>query len=297
MKRGTDSPRHHRVRGSDIVTLIRLPNLLIIVLTQYFTAIFLIGTHDPFEIYLFDIRLLFLSLSTVFIAAAGYIINDYYDIKIDLLNKPGRVVVGNILGRRTALILHWLLSAMGVILGTVVNVFLGIVNLLAAFLLWFYSNHLKRVPFIGNFTVAFLTSLSLIVVLILYPEHHLLVLTYGIFAFFINLIREIIKDMEDLKGDQEFGARTLPVLWGIRKAKYFIYILILIFVILLAWLTIILNNYFLKVYFTILAIPAAFFVRKLIRSDTRGDFRYLSGFSKAIMLSGIISMIFFKLLY
>ncbi len=279
---------------TDIVRLIRLPNLMIIVLTQYFTAIFLIGSDQPFTRYLLDPRLFLLSLSTILIASAGYIINDYYDIKIDYLNKPNRVVVGNHLRRRIALALHWTLSIIGVLIGLLVNIYLGIINLAAAFLLWFYSNHLKRIPFLGNVTVAFLTSLSIMILLILYPQREKLVIIYAVFAFFINLIREIIKDIEDWKGDQAFGCRTLPIVWGIRYTKYFLYLLMIIFIFLLSWMTIKLDNYFLKVYFTLLSIPAAFFVHKLIKSDTTKDFYYLSGFSKMIMLSGIISMIFFK---
>jgi 4-hydroxybenzoate polyprenyltransferase len=249
----------------------------------------------PFDYFLFDRKLFILSFSTVVLAAAGYIINDYYDIKIDYLNKPDKVIVGNLLKRRIALALHWILNIAGVVAGLFVNIFLGIINFFAAFLLWFYSNQLKRLPFLGNFTVAFLTALSLLVVLVLYPYHHILVIIYAVFAFFINLIREIIKDLEDWKGDLAFGCRTLPIVWGMRKTKRFIYILMIIFVILLGWLTIKLDNYFIKGYFALLAIPAAFFAWKLIKSDTRRDFYFLSLFSKIIMLSGIISMIFFKI--
>ena len=279
---------------SDIIRLIRFPNLMIIVLTQYFTAIFLIGTHESYRRYLLDPRLFLLSLTTILIASAGYIINDYYDIKIDYLNKPERVVVGNLVRRRIALFLHWTLSFFGVLIGMIVNIYVGIINLVAAFLLWFYSNHLKRIPFLGNITVAFLTSLSIMILLILYPQREKLVILYAVFAFFINLIREIIKDIEDWKGDKAFGCRTLPIVWGIRYTKYFLYFLMIIFIVLLSWMTIKLDNYFIKVYFALLSVPAAFFVHKLIISDTTKDFYYLSGFSKVIMLSGIISMVFFK---
>ncbi len=283
-----------QINWKDIILLIRFPNLCIIAFTQYFTCIFLIGADQPFHTYLFDFRLFILSFSTILIAAAGYIINDYYDIKIDYLNKPDHVVIGSLLKRRIALVIHWGLNIIGVVLAGLVNIYLGIINLIAAFLLWFYSNHLKRIPFLGNFTVAFLTSLSLLITLVLYPKNEDLVIVYAVFAFFINLIREIIKDIEDWKGDKAFGCRTLPIVWGIRNTKYFLYILMIIFMVLLTWLTIILENKFLKVYFALLAIPAVFFVHKLVRSDSTKDFYYLSGFSKMIMLSGIISMVFFK---
>lgn len=281
---------------SDFFKLIRVPNLLIIILTQYFTAIFLAGKNDRWIEYLLDPELFLLSLSTVLIAAAGYIINDYYDIKIDYLNKPEKVVIGNLLKRRLALAIHWLLNLSGTLLGFLVNIYLGIINLLAAFLLWLYSNHLKRLPFFGNLTVAFLTGLSLLVILVIYPQNHMLVIIYAIFAFFINLIREIIKDLEDWRGDEAFGCHTLPIVWGIRRTKTIVYLLLLLLAFLLGILVFSLENYFLKMYFAILVFPAVIFVWKLIFSDTKKDFHFLSRFSKWIMLSGIISMIFFKFL-
>jgi 4-hydroxybenzoate polyprenyltransferase len=280
----------------ELFQLVRLSNLLIVVLTQYFTAVFLVGMRDPATDYLLDPDLLLLSISTVLIAAGGYIINDYYDIKIDYINKPEKVVVGKMIKRRIALITHIEFSVFGIVIGAMVHIFLGLINLFAAFLLWFYSNHLKRLPFVGNVTIAFLTGLSLMTVTILYPQNRLLVFIYALFAFFMNLIREIIKDIEDWKGDQAFGCKTLPVIWGIRKTKRLVLVILTSFTFLILWLTIKLDNYFLKIYFVILAVPAIIFVQKLIRADSKRDFYLLSGFSKLIMLSGIISMIFFKLI-
>jgi len=285
-----------RITPKEIIQLIRLPNLLIIILTQYFTAIFLIGMNDPYTQYLFDPNLFLLSSSTVIIAAAGYIINDYYDIKIDYINRPQKVVVGKLIKRRIALTTHIVFNFFGILIGVFVNILIGVINFLAAFILWFYSNHLKRIPFIGNFSIALLTGIGLMAVTLLYPKNQLLVFIYAMFAFFINLIREIIKDIEDWKGDQAFGCKTLPVIWGIRKTKRFVLFILMIFIILIILLTIKLDNYFLKIYFVFLAFPAIVFVQRLIWADSKRDFYLLSGFSKLIMLSGIISMIFFKLI-
>ena len=286
----------NRLSPREIVQLIRLPNLLIIFLTQYFTAIFLCGMDDSFKLYLFDPNLFLLSASTVMIAAGGYIINDYYDIKIDYINRPQKVVVGKLIKRRIALTTHLTFSFFGVLIGFFINLFIGGINLFAAFLLWFYSNHLKRLPFVGNVAIAFLTALGLLVVVILYPSNQKMVFIYAMFAFFINLIREIIKDIEDWKGDKAFGCKTLPVVLGIRKTKRIVLFILLVFIASIIWLTIKQDNYFLKIYFVILAIPAMVFIQRLIRADSKRDFYLLSGFTKLIMLSGIISMIFFKLI-
>lgn len=286
----------NRLSPREIIQLIRLPNLLIIFLTQYFTAIFLIGMNESYKLYLYDPNLFLLSASTVLIAAGGYIINDYYDIKIDYINRPQKVVVGKLIKRRIALTTHVVFSFFGVLIGLFINLLIGGVNLIAAFLLWFYSNHLKRLPFVGNVVIAFLTAIGLLVVVILYPKNQWIVYIYAMFAFFINLIREIIKDIEDWKGDQAFGCKTLPVVFGIRKTKKIVLFIWLVFIGTIVWLTLKQDNYFLKIYFVFLAIPAVVFIQRLIRADSKRDFYLLSGFSKLIMLSGIISMIFFKLI-
>src|SRR5687768_6379875 len=157
--------------------LTRVWNLIIIALAQYLTAAFLI---DPKTI--LDPRLFILSLSTVLIAAAGYIINDYYDIKIDLINKPERVVIGKGITRRYAILYHTLLSFAGVAIGTFLNWKIGVLNLGAAFLLWWYSNSLKRQPLIGNIVVSLLTALAIVIVDALYKTGDPLIFIYAAFA-------------------------------------------------------------------------------------------------------------------
>ncbi|MTI33630.1 geranylgeranylglycerol-phosphate geranylgeranyltransferase [Xanthovirga aplysinae] len=273
--------------------LIRFPNLLIIVFTQYMTAVFLVGKGEPALRYLLDFKLFLLTLSTALIAAAGYIINDYYDVKIDFINKPDQVVVGKILKRRVVMFSHTFLNFTGVLLGLFLGWKIFLINLFAAFLLWLYSNDLKRRPFVGNLSVAVLTALSVGVLGIYYREQDLIVLTYAFFAFGITLIREIIKDLEDMKGDAVHGCRTLPVIWGIRKTRKLLFILISAFLIALFLMAGLSGKTILTTYFLILLVPISLLLVKLFRADTQKVFAQLSFFCKLIILSGIISMIFF----
>lgn len=270
-----------------LVRLTRVWNLLIIGLAQYCTAGLLIGIET-----LSDSRLFLLALSTILIAAGGYSINDYYDVKIDLINKPDRVVVGNALSRRTVLMLHSLLSLTGTGLGFFLSWQLGVINFASAFFLWLYSNALKRLPFIGNFTVAALTGLSVIVVNFLFPPLLATVSVYALFAFFMTLIREIIKDLEDLRGDNTFGCQTLPIVWGIRPTKLFIYFLIVVFAVVVVAIHGYITPLPVTFFLGFLLLPMGILVGWLIRADTRKDFRRLSQFCKLIMLAGIFSMAF-----
>lgn len=270
-----------------LVRLTRLWNLLIIGLAQYCTAGFLISAAN-----LTDPRLFLLSLSTILIAAGGYSINDYYDVKIDLINKPERVVVGKALSRRTVLVLHTLLTLTGIGIGFLLSWYIGLLHFCSSFLLWLYSNALKRLPFIGNLAVAILTGLSIYVVNILLPPLLATVSIYALFAFFITLIREIIKDMEDLKGDNTFGCRTLPIVWGLRPTKVFIYGLIVVFALVVIMVHLAVTPLPVTFFIGFLLFPMGLLVAWLIRADTRRDFYRLSQFSKLIMLAGIFSMAF-----
>jgi 4-hydroxybenzoate polyprenyltransferase len=269
------------------IKLTRFWNLLIIALAQYFAAAFLIGSNK-----IWDLKLFLLSGSTVIIAAAGYIINDYYDVKIDLINKPERVVIGKQVARRYAILFHSALSITGTAIGFFLDWKIGVINFFSAFLLWWYSNYLKRQPFIGNFVVALLTGLSIVLINILYKTYEPLVDIYSIYAFAMTLIREIVKDMEDLKGDNTFGCKTLPIIWGTRKTKFLIYFLMTILFASVIFINQLYTQLPLLYFFAFLLVPLVFLFARLVRADTKKDFYYLSQWCKVIMLLGIVSMVF-----
>ena len=239
-----------------------------------------------------DSKMLLLCLGTVLITAAGYVINDYYDVKIDYINKPERVVVGRFLKRRSIIILHATLNTLGVLAGVLVSWQIGVINFLVIGLLWLYSNQLKRLPLLGNLTVALLTGLSVFVVYVLHRESIFLFATYSFFAFFISLIREIIKDMEDVEGDKKFDCKTLPITIGIRKSKLVIYLICAIFLVTVAVLLQQEPKFWWV--FSGLVLMLGWLCKQLFYADKSNDFANLSTLSKQIMILGLISMIFLK---
>ncbi|NMM49773.1 geranylgeranylglycerol-phosphate geranylgeranyltransferase [Marinigracilibium pacificum] len=267
----------------------RWPNLLIIVLGQYLTAIFLIEAGNWNDV-LLSLRMAVLSLSTVILAASGYLINDYYDIKIDYVNKPQKVVIGKYIRRRHAMLAHTTLNFIGITMGLLLNYKVGLVNVFAAYLLWLYSNKLKRLPFWGNFSVAVLTALSIFSVYLIFPDNFQKVLLYSYFGFTLTFIREVIKDMEDIKGDEEFGCRTIPIILGIRATKRVLYVLIIVFTTSCILVCTIYNLYSLGIFFTALSIPWIIFIYQIYRADTQKSYRKLSTTAKLIMLLGLVSM-------
>jgi 4-hydroxybenzoate polyprenyltransferase len=167
----------------------------------------------------------------------------------------------------------------------------GAVNFLAGFWLWLYSNQLKRMPFVGNFSIAVLTALSVLIVAVFFRENNLLVYIFALFSFFITLIREIIKDMEDQKGDRDFGCRTVPIVWGLRKTKGLIYAILTVFIASVLTLLPFIGRPVLSYYFLLMLVPVLFFVYRLYYADTVRAYGFLSAFCKWVMLSGVLIML------
>lgn len=271
--------------------LIRIKNLLIVLITQYLTRIFLIGPREDLKSIITDPTLFLISFSTLLIAAAGYIINDYFDVKIDLVNKPQKVVIGRYLKRRLAISVHQVFNLIAVITGLLINYRIALVFIISITLLWFYSERYKRMPFFGNFIVSLLTGLSVFVISLQYPENRYLVVVYAIFSFFISMIREIIKDMEDIKGDQAHGCRTLPIIWGIRKTKTLLFIIIALFLLILSVMSVSITNDLHRYALLSVMLPILFIVYLLYQADTIKKFARLSTLCKITMLWGLSTMI------
>lgn len=266
---------------------IRGINLFMVALTQYLTAIFLVGNRDTWTQVLTDKGFFLMVSATVMIAAAGYLINDYYDVKIDFVNKPERVVVGKKLKRRWVLVGHTILNFSAIGIGTYISLPIGATIFGAAFLLWLYSNQLKRLPLVGNLAIAALTGMTMVLVAEYFQERTYIIACYAVFAAFITLIREIIKDVEDRKGDERFGCRTIPIVYGVAKTKTFLFVIMGVFII---TVFILLQNISLVLPIVLLLTLIALGYG-IAKADTVKAFRNLSTYCKIIMLLGVLSMV------
>ncbi|RCW28976.1 geranylgeranylglycerol-phosphate geranylgeranyltransferase [Marinilabilia salmonicolor] len=304
------------------LNLIRYKNLIIIVLLQIllrYGLLIPILNHFGVSPELSHLRFGLLVLATVLLAASGYVINNYFDVSIDRINKPDNVVVGRQVPRRTALLLHVIFTFTGVFIGLFLAYITRKENYALMFilipgLLWYYSTTLKKQMLVGNLTIALLTALVPFVVVsiefaTLARVHGSIILQseacstawfwttgFAFFAFISTLMRELIKDMEDVEGDREAGCRTLPVEMGIDYSKTIVVILSIASVAAL-WLILIfvpqLRSSLITIgYFALfLTIPYVVLALKTLTSKTKKDFAFISGLSKIIMLMGILFII------
>jgi 4-hydroxybenzoate polyprenyltransferase len=287
----------------DFLRLIRISNLLIITFTQVFAYYFLtpsLALHS-----LLQKEFIYLLLSTFLVAAGGYIINDYMDVRLDLINKPKKVIVGNTISRRWAMFLHLILNTMALFFALLIGKKIALLVLLCGICLWLYSQFLKKTYLAGNLLVAALTAFT-IWILYIFNSNIMLagIWVYGLFAFSTTLIREIIKDAEDLRGDQKFKSKTLPIVLGIRKTKNILFILqIILLVLCLVYCTsFVALSYssesifvvFLLYMLGLVILPMATEAWLIKTADVKKDFTQLSLLSKLVMLSGILSMVFWR---
>ena len=281
--------RRHKLLG--LLRLFRLPNLLMIFMGQLL-VIWKFSLGQNFFAQLNDPGIWLLLLATQASAAGGYILNDYHDVRIDQINKPGRVVVGRLVTRRKTLFSYLLLTAFALLAGLLAGKKEGLLVLLCCFLLWLYSARLKCVPLAGNLLVAVLVALSLFLPALRFEADLELLLPFCQFAFLSNLIRELVKDLEDMRGDSQHACRTFPIAYGIPASRRLINLAGVLM--LLNFLLLIPGSSFAGLAAVMLClIPFGLFFQSLQKADRKRDFTRLSRLLKGAMLAGMAGFVLF----
>jgi 4-hydroxybenzoate polyprenyltransferase len=297
--------------------LVRLPNLFFMALTQVLFQFCIYHTLYRDNIPSNDlVSFILLVFASLFIAAAGYIINDYFDINIDEVNKPDKMVVDKVINRRWAIAWHFMLSTTGILLTAfavpfVQKWYLILANIVCVAMLWFYSTNFKKSLLSGNIVISILTAWTILIIFFSkfdisdaigagnssHYKFFRLAILYAGFAFIISIIREAIKDMEDMPGDAKYGCRTMPVVWGVNATKVYVavWLIVLIAVLLILQVYVLQFKWWLAIAYSIPAIifPLLVILYKLKKSVRTEHFHQLSMLTKLVMLTGILSMLFF----
>jgi 4-hydroxybenzoate polyprenyltransferase len=287
--------------------------------SMFFILLFVIDPllgAESFEMGLSEWEFLLLLSATLFITAGGYLINDFFDMDADRINKPGKNLVGGKWSVATVQVLYWVFTLLGVGLGVLLSWVIGkltysLVFVFAAGLLWFYSERYKCMPIIGNLVVAFLSALSFGLVWLFYffalsrdaiaftdvqsnfELVNVFILIYMGFAFVTSLLREIVKDIEDSSGDERYGCNTFVVAFGQTKAKVlaaFIAFLGLVATIFTQLFFFDIKFMMMLGYFVLIDLGFLLSVIWIIKGNKKSDFKRISTFSKLLMFVGVFSM-------
>lgn len=202
-----------------LFSVVRGYNILVIVIAQYLTSIYILAPKKPLGQVLFDPNLFVLVLASSLAIASGYLINNFYDTEKDLINRPTKTLIDNYVSQRTKLSVYFLLNFSAVVLASYVSFKTVAFFSIYIFFLWFYSHKLKKYPFVGNLTASILAIVPFFVVFIYYKNFDLVIFVHATFLFLVISIRELVKDLENLRGDFMQGYRTIPVVYGIKFTK------------------------------------------------------------------------------
>lgn len=300
----------------NFLRLIRYPNLIMIALMQVLIKYGLLVplgiatslSHGQFTI---------LVLASVCIAAGGNIINDIYDVQTDRINKPDKMIVGRKISEKNADRYYFLVTITGVGMGFYISNVVGhpgfaAVFIIIAALLYLYATYVKGMLLLGNLLVSLLVAFSLFIIILfdIFPaittnisEPQLyaatVILHYALFAFFLNFIREIVKDLQDVNGDKNAGHNTLPIAIGRKRACYIVFVLISIAICaVIQYMYIFLYPYQIVVLYILLLVvaPLLYVAVKAWSAETKPQLSRISVVLKGVMFSGMCSILFFGFL-
>ena len=275
-----------------LLSAIRGYNILILIAAQYLAAIFIFSEKKVLGPILFDWHLFYLVIATVCVVASGYIINNFYDSNADKINRPLKYGVDSYIKQETLLSLYFLLNFLGFSFGWLVSWRAAFFFAIYIFSIWFYSHKLKKYALIGLISAATLTILPFFVIFIHYKNFSKVIFIHAFFLFFVILIRELIKDLENIKGAIANDYNTFPVVYGEKNTKKFIFFLLILTLIPVVTLF----NYpaiqYMKYYFYFASLTLIIVGIFLWKATTKKQYIILHNILKILLLIGVFSLLF-----
>ncbi|UMY65985.1 MULTISPECIES: geranylgeranylglycerol-phosphate geranylgeranyltransferase [unclassified Flavobacterium] len=286
--------RKHKLLLMKIVSLfsvVRGYNIPIIALAQYLSAIFIFAHERRALHILLDGKLFVLVLSTTLTIASGYIINNFYDSRKDLINRPHKSMLDRLVSQRTKLHVYFSLNLLSCVLASMVSWRAIVFFSFYIFLIWFYSHKIKRFPLIGNLMAAFLAILPFFAILMYYKNFYHVIFIHAVFLFLLLLIREMVKDLENLTGDLANGYETIPVRFGEAMSKRIITLLVLLTVLPVYALTDVYDVGYMDLYLYCALTTLVIFLLVLWRATSKRQFNLLHNLLKGLIVAGVFSIV------
>jgi 4-hydroxybenzoate polyprenyltransferase len=275
-----------------LLSLVRGYNVLILIIAQYLASIFIFSPEKSIRVVVFDLHLLYIVLASVCVVASGYIINNFYDVKVDRINRPLKTGLDNYVRQSTRLSLYFFLNFLGFIFGFFVSWKAALFFSVYIFAIWFYSHKLKKYPFTGLISATVLTILPFFAVFVYYKNFSKIIFVHAIFLFLVIMVRELIKDLENSKGAIANNYKTFSVFYGEQKSKR----LSLLILLLTFFPITVLFSYpalsYMRYYFYLALITLFFIGFYLMKSTKQNEYRFLHNILKILLLVGVFSLVF-----
>ena len=283
--------KHILLKFFSMFSVVRGYNILIIVIAQYLTSVYILAHDKSLGNVILDVKLLMLVLASSATIAGGYIINNFYDSEKDLINRPQKSMLDRLVSQNTKLTVYFVLNFIAVIMASYVSFRAVVFFSLYIFGIWFYSHKLKKLPFIGNLTSAILTITPFFAIFMYYKNFESVIFVHAVFLFLIISMRELTKDLENIKGDLALNYKTIPIVYGVKASKIMLTVLAILTLIptyfLISYFPIGKMNYF----FYLSSILLFIFVLLLWNSTSKSQFLLLHNILKFIIVAGVFSIL------
>ncbi len=278
-----------------LFSVVRGYNILILVIAQYLTSAIILAPELPLRKVIFDANLFFLILSSATVIASGYIINNFYDSEKDLINRPKKTMLDRFVSQRTKLSVYFILNFAAVFFASYVSFRAVVFFSIYIFMIWLYSHRLKKILFLGNLVASILTMTPFFVVFVYYKNFETVIFIHATFLYLMIVMRELVKDLENLKGDLVLNYKTIPVVYGEKWSKFFLSVLTVIAIIPILLLTTRFNTGLMEYYFYISLLLLIFFLLFLYFSSAKWQYLLLHNILKLIIVAGVFSILLIDL--
>jgi 4-hydroxybenzoate polyprenyltransferase len=275
-----------------LLSVIRGYNILVLIAAQYLVSIFVFSPEKSIQNVIFDWHFLYIVLASICVVAAGYIINNFYDVKVDRINRPLKTGLDNYVKQSTRLKLYFFLNFLGVAFGILISWRAALFFAVYVFGIWLYSHKLKKHPLTGLISATILTILPFFAVFVYFKNFSKIIFVHAVFLFLVIMVRELIKDLENIKGALANNYATFSVAYGELKTKK---TAILLLILTLFPVAILFNNpalSYMRYYFYFAMILLIFIAFYLWKSKTRNQYRILHNVLKLLLLIGVFCLVF-----
>lgn len=277
-----------------LFSVIRGYNIVFVIVAQYLSSIYILSKNTSAKEVLLDVRLFVLVLASSLVIAAGYIINNFYDSEKDLINRPKKSMLDRLVSQNTKLSVYFALNLITVVFASYVSFKAVLFFSSYIFMIWFYSHKLKKHPFIGNIIASSLAIAPFFIVFVHYKNFETVIFAHGIFLMLMISIREITKDLENIKGDLTLNYKTIPVAYGIKSTKLILSALLLLTIITSLGIIFYFDIGKMTYYFYFVTILLVFYVVKLWLSTKKANYVLLHNLLKFALVIGAMSIVLIK---
>lgn len=274
-----------------LFSVVRGHNILMITLAQYLASVYIFSPDIPLRQVIFDLDLFLIVTASALVIASGYIINNFYDAEKDLINKPTKSMLDRLVSQRFKLTTYFILNFLSVLVASYISFRAVLFFSAYIFGIWFYSHKLKRIPFVGNLVSATLSIAPFFVLFVYYRNFRTGIFVHALFLFLLILIREMVKDLENMAGDLAQNYRTVPLIYGPRTSKYLIVLLVGLGLVPALLLILRFDVGHMYLYFMACILLLVVFLVLLWRAEGKRQYVWLHNLLKLMIVAGVFSIL------